>query len=68
MATENDWVIQDMQRTIEEYRSKYQRMRAIAYSLAKYHAADSDKTVFEIIEDEGRWIDQQAEWNEGNFQ
>ena len=66
--TENDWVIQDLQRTVDDYRTKFQRMRAIAYSLARYQAADTGETVEQIIQDEGRWIDQQAQWNESNFQ
>jgi len=61
---ETEAMVQDLQRSLDEVRSDRERWKKICYSLAKYHAKDSDKTVFEIIEDESRWIDQQAQWNE----
>lgn len=59
-------IIQDLQQSLDRNREDRDKWRAIAYSLAKYHAQESDKTVFEIIEDERKWIEQQADWNENN--
>ena len=61
---EDEATVRDLQTSLMRVTEDRDRWKEICYSLARYHAKDSDKTVFEVIEEEASWIRQQAEWNE----